>query len=132
MPFIITPTEGKQGIPGTAGANGAAGTTPFTLVGAYNNGADYTYGDAVYYQGGTYVRTGNPNNPGYPPSVGGADMSWTPLAEKGAEGENGINLVSVPLTNTSTGTVGQIASDATHLYVCVGTNSWVRINKDNW
>jgi hypothetical protein len=66
-----------------------AGTTPFTLVGAYNNGADYTYGDAVYYQGGTYVRTGNPNNPGYPPSVGGADMSWTPVAEKGAEGEAG-------------------------------------------
>jgi hypothetical protein len=44
----------------------------------------------------------------------------------------GISFVSVPGTNTSTGTVGQIANDTNHLYVCVATNSWVRINKDNW
>ena len=45
--------------------------------------------------------------------------------------ETFVSIVSVPSTSTSTGTVGQIANDATHLYVCVGTNSWVRINKDN-
>jgi hypothetical protein len=92
MPFIITPTEGKQGIPGTSGANGEAGTTPFTIVGEYNNGLDYGYGAAVYYNGGTYVRTGNPNNPGYPPTVGAVNASWTPVAEKGAQGEPGAGF----------------------------------------
>jgi hypothetical protein len=66
-----------------------AGTTPFTIVGEYNNGLDYGYGAAVYYNGGTYVRTGNPNNPGYPPTVGAVNASWTPVAEKGAQGEPG-------------------------------------------
>jgi hypothetical protein len=44
----------------------------------------------------------------------------------------GVTVVAVPATNTSTGLVGQIAADAQHLYVCVATNSWVRVNKDNW
>lgn len=68
------------------GANGADGATPFTLVGAYDNGASYNLGIAVYYNGGTYVRTGNPLNPGYPPEVGAINASWTPIAEKGEPG----------------------------------------------
>jgi hypothetical protein len=67
------------------GANGADGATPFTLIGAYDNGAAYNLGIAVYYNGGTYVRTGNPLNPGYPPEVGAINASWTPIAEKGAD-----------------------------------------------
>jgi len=67
---------------GPAGENGA---NPFTLVGAYDNGVSYNLGIAVYYNGGTYVRTGNPLNPGYPPTVGSVNASWTPLAEKGAD-----------------------------------------------
>jgi hypothetical protein len=67
------------------GANGADGATPFTLIGAYDNGASYNLGIAVYYNGGTYVRTGNPLNPGYPPEVGAINASWTPIAEKGAD-----------------------------------------------
>lgn len=43
-----------------------------TYLGAYNNGADYTYGDVVLYYGQLYKRISNPNNPGYPP--GGS--SW--------------------------------------------------------
>jgi len=73
--------KGQDGLPGADGA------TPFTLVGEYNNGLDYGYGAAVYYNGGTYVRTGNPNNPGYPPTVGAVNGSWTPIAEKGADAE---------------------------------------------
>jgi hypothetical protein len=69
------------------GQNGADGATPFTLVGAYDNGAAYNLGIAVYYNGGTYVRTGNPLNPGYPPAVGAINESWTPIAEKGEQGE---------------------------------------------
>ena len=34
--------------------------------------------------------------------------------------------VTVPATATSTGTAGQVAYDAAHLYVCVSTNVWVR------
>ena len=80
---------GQQGAVGAAGPAGADGDTPFTLVGAYDNGADYTYGDAVYYNGGTYVRTGNPNNPGYPPTPGSINASWTPIADKGDQGTAG-------------------------------------------
>lgn len=36
------------------------------------------------------------------------------------------NWVDVPATASSTGTAGQVAYDATHFYVCVATNVWVR------
>lgn len=75
-----------KGADGTNGTNGADGATPFTLIGAYDNGASYNLGIAVYYNGGTYVRTGNPLNPGYPPEVGAINASWTPIAEKGEPG----------------------------------------------
>ena len=35
-------------------------------------------------------------------------------------------IVAAPATATSTGIAGQIAYDATHFYVCVATNTWVR------
>ena len=35
-------------------------------------------------------------------------------------------IVAAPATATSTGKAGQIAYDATHIYVCVATNVWVR------
>ncbi len=37
------------------------------------------------------------------------------------------NFVAAPATATSTGTAGQVAYDATHFYVCVATNTWVRV-----
>ena len=74
--------EGEMGPQGPAGEDGA---TPFILIGAYDNGASYNLGIAVYYNGGTYVRTGNPLNPGYPPTFGAINESWTPIAEKGAD-----------------------------------------------
>lgn len=37
------------------------------------------------------------------------------------------NWVTVPAIATSTGTAGQVAYDATHFYVCVATNTWVRV-----
>ena len=36
------------------------------------------------------------------------------------------NWVAVPATATSTGVAGQVAYDATHFYVCIATNTWVR------
>jgi hypothetical protein len=35
-------------------------------------------------------------------------------------------VVAAPATATSAGKAGQIAFDATHIYVCVATNVWVR------
>lgn len=45
---------------------------------------------------------------------------------------NGVSVVSIPTTNASAGSVGQIASNSTHFYVCVATNSWIRVAKDAW
>lgn len=33
----------------------------------------------------------------------------------------------VPATATSAGIAGQVAYDATHLYIAVATNTWVRV-----
>jgi hypothetical protein len=35
-------------------------------------------------------------------------------------------IVAAPGSATATGKAGQIAFDATHIYVCVATNTWVR------
>lgn len=35
-------------------------------------------------------------------------------------------LVSAPGTATTAGAAGSVAYDATHIYVCVATNTWVR------
>jgi hypothetical protein len=40
--------------------------------------------------------------------------------------DNAAILVAAPATATSAGKAGQIAYDATHIYVCVATNVWVR------
>lgn len=39
---------------------------------------------------------------------------------------------AAPATATSTGVAGTIAYDATHIYVCVATNTWVRANLATW
>jgi hypothetical protein len=40
--------------------------------------------------------------------------------------DNAAIIVAAPSTATSAGKAGQIAYDATHIYVCVATNTWVR------
>jgi len=37
---------------------------------------------------------------------------------------------SAPSSSTDTGSAGQIAVDATHIYICVGTDSWGRVAID--
>ena len=80
---------GATGAQGLEGAQGATGPAPWTFIGAYDNGASYNLGDAVAYQGGFYYRTGNPLNPGYPPTPGSISASWTPVADGGAQGPQG-------------------------------------------
>jgi hypothetical protein len=38
----------------------------------------------------------------------------------------GVGPVAAPSTASSAGVAGQWAYDATHIYVCVATNTWVR------
>lgn len=54
---------------------------------------------------------------------GVGELSWLTVGGSG----NSVTFSSVPTTETSTGTVGEMALDALHLYVCIATNSWKRI-----
>jgi len=40
--------------------------------------------------------------------------------------DSAATVIAAPATATSTGKAGQIAFDATHLYVCIATNTWIR------
>ena len=39
---------------------------------------------------------------------------------------------SVPATSSSTGTVGQIAFNSSHIYICVATDTWERVAIATW
>lgn len=89
---IYNPTTASGGGSGETGATGATGETgplPWILMGEYDNGYSYNMGQAVTYQGGFYYRTGNPLNPGYPPTPGAINASWTPVADRGEQGTTG-------------------------------------------
>lgn len=43
------------------------------------------------------------------------------------DGKATVSVVAVPATASSTGSIGQIAYNTTHLYVCVATNTWIRV-----
>lgn len=56
------------------------------------------------------------------------------------EAESVINLsggdvilpTETPATATATGTTGQIAYDASFIYICTATNTWERIAISSW
>jgi predicted nucleic acid-binding protein len=41
-------------------------------------------------------------------------------------------IASATKTATSTGVKGEMAYDATYLYVCVATNTWIRVARTAW
>ena len=53
---------------------------------------------------------------------GSGALSWLTIG-----GSSSVTYTSVPTTETSTGTTGELALDTLHLYVCVATNTWRRI-----
>lgn len=93
--------SGTPGPQGPAGADGADGADAlWNFIGEYDNGADYSPGDLVTYNGGTYYRVGEPN-PGYPPGT----EYWTTIAEPGADGADGSSTDTyskIILTNNGT------------------------------
>jgi hypothetical protein len=77
----------------------------------YDNGFSYNIGDAVTFQGGYYYRTGNPLNPGYPPTPGSINPSWTPVADGGATGATGASGIIGDVGSTgATGLQGDVGS----------------------
>jgi hypothetical protein len=52
--------------------------------------------------------------------------------QQGPAGTPGVIVVSVPSTSSSTGTVGEIAYDSSYLYVCVATDSWIKVARSAW
>ena len=74
---------------------------------------------------GTYLVWSLPNTIGatnqFLTTDGTGTMKWSTIASS-----------SVPATATSAGTAGQIAYDATHIYVCIATNSWIRASAATW
>lgn len=46
--------------------------------------------------------------------------------------EAGRITAGTPASAGATGSAGQIKYDATHLYVCVATNTWVRTTLATW
>jgi len=56
-----------------------------------------------------------------------------PTGSAGATGAAGAGASSsAPATASSTGTAGTVAYDATHIYVCIATNTWVRATLATW
>ena len=49
------------------------------------------------------------------------------LIYKALLADSSLDLVPVPATSTSSGTAGQVAADAPHLYLAIGTNLWRRV-----
>jgi len=100
-----TGPQGIQGIQGVTGATGATGPTgltgaqgpPVSFQGVWSNATTYATGDAIFYNGSSYISLagGNTNNQ---PDVSAAQ--WSLLAQQGSTGAQGIQGV--------TGSIGPI------------------------
>ena len=105
----FTGSYGDLGYTGSEGAGytGSRGPAPWNLPATeYGNGLYYYEGDAVIYQGGYYYRTGNYGNPGYAPTPGSINASWTPVADRGDLGYTGSEGAGYTGSQGETGYVG--------------------------
>lgn len=57
---------------------------------------------------------------------------WRELSETVNKHESGIVAVTAPASATATGTPGQIAYDASYIYICVAENTWIRASAATW
>ncbi len=121
--FEGTEEEWLASLVGAQGETGPQGPLPWTLIGVYDNGASYNINDAVTYEGGFYYRTGNPLNPGYPPTPGSINESWTPVADRGAEGPAGAD--GVDGADGAPGADGADGADGLSAYEVAVANGFV-------
>lgn len=54
-------------------------------------------------------------------------VQYLGLILQALQAQRSLNLVPVPATATSAGTAGQVAADASFLYVCVADSVWRRV-----
>ena len=52
------------------------------------------------------------------------------ISETNVDDSMEIKNISVPSSPTSEGNKGDVVFDDTHMYICINTNSWKRINLD--
>jgi hypothetical protein len=52
------------------------------------------------------------------------------ISETNVDDSMEIKNISVPSSPTSEGNKGDVVFDDTHMYICISTNSWKRINLD--
>ena len=60
-------------------------------------------------------------------STQASGVTYLGLIYQALLGQKSLNLVPVPATATSNGTAGQVAADASFLYLCIATNLWRRV-----
>ena len=58
--------------------------------------------------------------------IGVEGISGGPSGASGLSGFSGASFTTVPASDTSPGSSGQMAFDSTHLYIAVATNTWKR------
>src|SRR6185503_1094914 len=77
--------QGPQGLQGLQGVTGATGS-PVTFQGTFSAGTTYATGDAVFFNGSSYISLSN-GNTGNTPTSG---APWALLAQQGATGPQGL------------------------------------------
>ena len=112
---------------------GAGGTTILSSNGA-NAAVFNSVASCVNYFILNPSATGN--SPTFQAYGSDTDVSLN-LTTKGAgvvqaNGKPVVTAVSVPATAASTGTTGQIAYDASYVYICTATNTWKRAAIATW
>jgi len=80
----VGPT-GATGSTGPAGATGPQGP-PISFQGVWSNATTYTIGDAVFYNGSSYISLVN-GNIGFQPDI--SNVKWAMLAQQGTAGATG-------------------------------------------
>jgi len=121
-PTGATGSAGATGATGSAGATGAKGDTgstgaagpPVTFIGTWSSTYTYIIGDAVSYNGSSYISVVDSNlsnqpdiNPVPVGGVPGPPYSWALLAQKGDAGAAGVDGAKGDTGNTgATGPAG--------------------------
>lgn len=76
------------------------------------------------------------SNPIFQPEVKALSNSlaeyWRELATVVNKHESGIVAVAAPAAANSPGTPGQIAYDASYVYICIANDTWKRASIATW
>lgn len=97
----VTGAAGPVGATGPAGPTGSTGATgatgpqgpPVSFQGTWSNATTYALGDAVFFNGSSYISLVS-GNLGFQPDI--SNMKWGLLAEAGTNGTNGTTGATGP------------------------------------